>query len=213
MEDYDNKKLKKEIKIDYLVNKISLKQELLLKSLLNFYNNKKNLEIIVPIIKQNTVISLRLLDWLVTNYSKKNNICYSLIQNSDINKYIPSNKHFNLWMDYKNQLKAYSKKQFDPFCRRERIILNIETLEIIIGFDQTYINNDKYIITTVGQLNFFRWAILNKVLDYAFENRKLIEKDMLILSDKKFKNKDTKRQLSKNNHSAKSHELKILIEF
>ena len=43
-------------------------------------------------------------------------------------------------------------KQFDPFCRRDRIQFNY--------------GKDKYIITTVGQLNFFRWAIENKVLDY-----------------------------------------------
>ena len=74
------------------------------------------------------------MDWFVTNYSKKHNICYLTKNNKNIN--------FIVYLDYKNQLKAYSKKQFDPFCRRERISFND-------------INNNE-IITTVGQLNFFQ---------------------------------------------------------
>ena len=63
-------------------------------------------------------------------------------------------------MDYKNQLKAYSKKQFDPFCRRERIIINISDLSWKI-FDDKDDNKckDNELITTVGQLNFFKWFI------------------------------------------------------
>ena len=70
-------------------------------------------------------------------------------------------------MNYKTQLKAYSKKQFDPFQRRDRISF---------GIIQDGIS--KNIITTIGQLNFFRWAIQNKVIDYAAENYASIEKDM-----------------------------------
>jgi len=32
--------------------------------------------------------------------------------------------------------------------------------------------------TTVGQLNFFRWALSNLVIDYILENKQDIEKDM-----------------------------------
>ena len=55
-------------------------------------------------------------------------------------------------MNYKSQLKAFSKKQFDPFCRRKRIKFDYE--------------KSKNIITTIGQLNFFKWIIENKILDY-----------------------------------------------
>lgn len=207
-------KNKKNNKKSYIITKnISLKQELLLTSLVNFYLNKNNLDIIVPIIKQQTILSLRLLDWLVTNYSKKHNICYPLSINNNKDTYMPSNKNFNLWMDYKNQLKAFSKRTFDPFCRRERIVLKLDTLDVIFGDYEKYTNDEKYMVTTVGQLNFFRWAILNKVLDYAYKNKHHIDIDMLEASDKRNKSPSFKRQLSKNNHSAKSHELKILIEF
>jgi len=39
---------------------------------------------------------------------KKYNIVYTITKNN-------INKTFNIYLDYKNQLKAYSKKYFDPF--------------------------------------------------------------------------------------------------
>ena len=66
--------------------------------------------------------------------------------------------------DYKLKLKAYSKKRFDPFCRWERV--NIPY------------HNDQLIQTTIGQLNFFKWAIENSILTYIEENYDSIERDM-----------------------------------
>jgi hypothetical protein len=78
-------------------------------------------------------------------------------------------------MNYKSQLKAYSKKQFDPFCRRERI-------EFSIG--------KKKIITTIGQLNFFKWAIDNLIIEYINDNLINIENDMnLSISSNSLKKK------------------------
>ena len=67
-------------------------------------------------------------------------------------------------MNYKNQLKAYSKKLFDPFCRRERISFQIPGHEAFL--------------TTVGKLNFFRWAIEKGILDYIKGHQPEIEKEM-----------------------------------
>ena len=136
---------------------ISSKKDLLMQSLINFFAVKEHLDHVIPIITGKSKISLRILDWFVTNYSKKNNITYQL----EINK---KKKTFIVYLDYKSQLKAYSKKQFDPFCRRERISF----------FD----HNNNELITTVGQLNFFRWAIENKILEYIIDNFSEIENDM-----------------------------------
>ena len=111
----------------------------------------------LPIINGQSNLSLRIIDWFVTNYSKKKNI--SFIKNDNIYQ-----KQFIVYLNYKKQLKAYSKKQFDPFCRRDRI--------------NFFYNEKNSIITTVGQLNFFRWAIENKVLDYIEDKLKDIEDDM-----------------------------------
>lgn len=144
------------------------KQELLHKSLLTFFRGP-NLHIFLFVLHNKTNLSLRILDWLVTNYSKKNNVTYTL----------PDKKKFNLYLSYKAQLKAFSKKQFDPFCRRERLL-----------FTPTHkVEDELYppFLTTVGQLNFFRWAIQHGVLKYALDNLQHIENDMLVSIQHRYK--------------------------
>jgi hypothetical protein len=136
---------------------ITSKKDLLMQSLIIFFSNRNNLDQVIPIITGKSQISLRILDWFVTNYSKKNNIHYQIVINN-------KTKNFIVYLDYKSQLKAYSKKSFDPFCRRERI---------------SFIDHDNNeLITTVGQLNFFRWAIENDILVYIREYYEIIELDM-----------------------------------
>jgi hypothetical protein len=164
---------------------LSKKEEILIDFLILFY--KDRIEILKDIIYQNNPLSLRLIDWLVTNYSKKYNIIYP------INKKGEDVIYFNIYLDYKNQLKAYSKKFFDPFCRQKRIIIDCETflwkeyseLDPVSTNDSTNIvnvnvnvNKNNFIITTVGQLNFFRWFLENKIFEYAIANIKLIDFDM-----------------------------------
>lgn len=148
---------------------ISSKTLLLLESLIEYY--KKNPSVFTCVITQKNILSLRILDWLVTNYSKKHNIVFK-------NK---NNQNFNIYLDYKNQLKAYSKKYFDPFCRRERIIINIPDLSWKVLENDTCNNksNPNELVTTVGQLNFFRWFIDNGIMNYAIENISQIDKDMV----------------------------------
>ena len=50
-------------------NSISGKNLLLLESLIEYYSNNMNL--FTSIITQKNILSLRILDWLVTNYAKK----------------------------------------------------------------------------------------------------------------------------------------------
>jgi len=131
---------------------VNSKDQLLMKDLSKFYNND-TIKKILPITLGQSKISLRVLDWFITNYCKSNNI---ILNNN--------NKYYNIHLDYKSQLKAFSKKQFDPFCRRERILF--------------YYKDNNYITTTVGQLNFFKWAIENNILDYVENNLKDIEENM-----------------------------------
>jgi len=153
---------------------LSSKTILLLESLIKYYST--NIGILTNIVNQKGLLSLRILDWLVTNYAKKNNIVYSLQKGNTI-------INFNIYLDYKNQLKAYSKKYFDPFCRRERIILNTLDLSWKLITDDTskYVsyNTECEIVTTVGQLNFFKWLIENEVLQYTIQNIQQIDTDMI----------------------------------
>jgi hypothetical protein len=131
--------------------------ELLLNNLMEFYKDSIYLNKMLKIITGESKISLRIVDWFATNYAKKNWTTY-VIENS----FRPI--RFKVYSDYKLKLKAYSKKRFDPFCRWERISIPY--------------NDGTYIETTIGQLNFFKWAIENKVIDYIENNYDDIEKDM-----------------------------------
>ena len=134
-------------------------QDITLKNLYEFYLTDDNINIILPIITSNSNISIRVIDWFVTNYAKKNNIIYEIKDNND------NRRLFNVYLQYKCQLKSYKKKIFDPFCRKEKI-----------GF---YYDEYNCVITTIGQLNFFKWTIEYEVLKYIKNNLKDITEDMI----------------------------------
>lgn len=133
-------------------------KDLLMVSLAKFYSNKSHITDIIGIIEGESKISLRLIDWFVTNFAKK----HSTIITKQVNNNVV---HFNVYLSYRSQLKAYSKQQFDPFRRRERITF--------------YYEKDKTIETTIGQLNFFRWVIFNDILEYIKVHYEPIENDMI----------------------------------
>ncbi len=132
--------------------------ELLLNNLLEFYKEDDNLTQMLKIITGESKISLRIVDWFATNYAKKNYTLY------EMNNKNGDKVRFKVYFDYKLKLKAYSKKRFDPFCRWERISIPYK--------DGTCIE------TTIGQLNFFKWALENRVINYIEDNYDIIEKDM-----------------------------------
>ena len=161
---------------------LSSKDELLRSKLLDFYKDRSNLDILLPIILQQTRLSLRSLDWFVTNYCKKYNISYLLERDPPV-MYFP-------FKSYKSQLKAYSKKFCDPFCRRERVLFDYQS-NTIVDFKPTLkISHKDYIITTIGQLNFFRFAIQDSIIKYAIENISDIENDM----NETLKKRDTEKK-------------------
>jgi hypothetical protein len=129
--------------------------DLLLNNLLKFYEESNNMDYMLRIINGESKISLRIIDWFATNYAKKYYTVYD-IPNTE--------RRFKVYNDYKLKLKAYSKKRFDPFCRWERITVPYK--------------DGKYIQTTIGQLNFFKWALENNVIHFIEENYSNIEKDM-----------------------------------
>ena len=145
------------------------KNELLMEKITNFYNIEENKNTLINILNNKYNVSLRIIDWFVTNYSKKYDTIYDInILDDNITldhgKY---SKQFNVFRSYKAQLKSFSKRNFDPFCRRNRI-------DYMVPSD----NVDIKINTTIGQLNFFRWAIDNLVIEYILKYYDIIEDDM-----------------------------------
>ena len=128
---------------------LGLKQRILMIGLNNYFNNSPKAFYAMLSCLNNTdrSVSLRILDWLVTNYSKAHNITY--------HKPNGGRQCFNVHNEYKACLKAYQKRCFDPFARRERIIVQL---------------HGETTITTPGQMNFFKWAFSNGIIDYAMHS-------------------------------------------
>lgn len=125
--------------------KIECKPELVISSLQRFYSSHPEIDKVLTYLNGEAPLSLRIIDWFVTKYSRKTFIRYPL-----------NGQDFLVYLSYKGQLKAYSKQYFDPNCRRERIMFKIP------GHDQ--------FMTTIGKLNFFRWALESKILEYIEAN-------------------------------------------
>ena len=152
------------------------KQESLLRSLERYYGDAKKRQQFTRVVTRKSKVSLRLIDWLTTNYAKKHNVVYTVGTQGH---------NFNVFLEYKACLRSFSKKYFDPFCRRER-------LDFKDGFGGT-------VTTTIAQQNFFAWAIENGVIDYAEKHVESIEADMLEAIQHRFHEQRTlkRKELSK----------------
>lgn len=124
------------------------KSDILLSSIDSFYGAPENGKTLIQILQKTGGISLRNLEWFITNYSKKTNLMYKT----------NDGKIFSVHCAYKSTLDGYSKKLFDPFCRSDKISYKIPG------------TNDE-INTTVAQLNFIKWCIKNGIINYIQENK------------------------------------------
>ena len=156
-------------------------QDITLRNLYEYYLTDNLIHRIIPIITSNSNISIRVLDWFVTNYSKKYNIMYEFKNNNNDEKF------FNVFLQYKCQLKSFKKKLFDPFCRKQRICF--------------YYDLNKGVVTTIGQLNFFSWALTYGVLDYLENNLEHITNDMIISNKNMIKQYNNDNLISTSNSS------------
>ena len=111
---------------------------------------------LVPIISQTSRVSIRLMDWLLTNYSKEKKIVYQYSNGK-------MKRLFDIHNEYKTTLDGYGRPLFDPFRRNDRVFFTI--------------NDDTY-ETTIGQLNFWRWSDKYKVFGYCLKNADEIDKHM-----------------------------------
>lgn len=126
------------------------RSDTLLDSINQFYEDPKNSQYLTDILDKKSTVSLRNLEWFITNYSKKKSLSY---KTSD-------GKTFTVHCAYKSSLDGYSKKLFDPFCRTDKF-------EYALPNSPTKTT----VTTTVAQLNFIRWCIKNNVIDYIVKNK------------------------------------------
>jgi len=148
-------------------------QDLLLSSISTYYTktlDKRNL--LDKIIQSEYKISLRVIDWFITHYTREKNIVVWLDTKNN-NALVESPTHYNadlkkfhIYLEYRAQLKSYTKMYFDPFRRHDRISFVITKRPL------------KVTETTIGQLNFFRWIFQNNILQYIEKHQEQIEEDM-----------------------------------
>jgi hypothetical protein len=179
---------------DNFINNKSILSELdltkheitLLKSLEDFYDKTNYFSRLKNIIDGNSNISRRTIEYFVTNYSKKTRVLIEC-----------QNKTFNVHSSYKDQLKAHKKKYFDPFGRGVRI---------------PFFYKDSYIITTIAQLNFYKWFFQRNIYDYCLTNLNEIQHS-LSKSTKNFKNKVEKNKNNTVEPKPTSSKRNIIVNF
>jgi hypothetical protein len=125
------------------------RSDILFESIKTFYNDEKNSRYLFDILEKRKGISLRNLEWFITDYSKKINLTYTTNEG----------KNFSVHCSYKSSLDGYSKKLFDPFCRTQKFEYEIPN------------SNGIKIQTTVAQLNFIKWCIQNNIIDYITKQK------------------------------------------
>jgi len=163
--------------------KIECKPELVISSLQRFYLSHPEINKVLTYLNGEAPLSLRIIDWFVTKYSRKNFVRYQL-----------NGQDFLVYLSYKGQLKAYSKQYFDPNCRRERIMFKIP------GHDQ--------FMTTIGKLNFFRWALETNILEYIEAH----EEEIRTGYNAYLKETTQTLKRDKNNTTASSTDSKVSLE-
>jgi hypothetical protein len=172
------------------MEQIQSQEQWVLHRLEKFYANPQNLKKVEDILNGTSPLSLRIIDWFVTNYAKKFNVAFTTSKNV----------YVIVYLSYKSHLKAYSKKMFDPFCRCKRIKFK--------GLD-----------TTVGQLNFFEWVLSDEIIQYLETNRDAVHADMEARLQELKDNveKDTRRKRHELSNSATNslsrHDVTVKVSF
>ena len=154
-----------------IINKFFRKCEYeLVEKMVRIINKDKN--------NDNSCISLRVLEWVVTKCSKKN-----------VDIQIDDKEYFSINIMYKAQLKSYKKKNFDPFRRDRKFCYNYDKKD-----------PSKTVVTTLGQLNFFKWAISNKIIECVEKHYPVIIESM----NKSNKEDKIRKKKKKTSNSVKS---------
>jgi hypothetical protein len=165
--------------------------KVLMESLRTFYySNPVYLDIFLKHTMGHSEVSLRSIDWFVTNFAKKFGTFFftnNLGEVFDADN-VPAEKHtsdlqkFVVHHEYKQYLRGYQKEWLDPFCRGRRIAFEYDQ-HLIDSLHNAETAEHKTVshITTIGQLNFFKWVITTGILKYVSNHIVDIEADMNIV--------------------------------
>jgi hypothetical protein len=131
------------------------RERILLERLEEEYTPSLLRDVLKPLVTQQSPVSLRALDWCVTNYAKQHNVmCSSAVVPGQL---------VNVHHAYRATLGHWKRRLFDPFRRRDRLRVRID---------------DEVLETTLGQANFALWAYRTGVLAFSLGHVDAIEADM-----------------------------------
>ena len=180
---------------------ISEKEKIVAKELVRFYNEEK-LEKIKPIINQEDEISLRLIDWTLTNYSKKYCIKYQL----------SNGRIIDVHESYKNYMTSYKRNiLFDLFRRGKcsKVIYGKKngdkssSSNYPNNWQEEENDNKLSLISGIKQLNSFKCVLEIELIEYIRKNKEKIEDDMRISLRRSAANKKNSKN-NKNNKNSKN---------
>lgn len=126
----------------------------------DWYTKHRIDNILVPIITKKAVVSLRLLDWLVTNYAKQHSVRFQSTNGLSA--------AFHVHGEYGRMRTLWKRRLFDPFRRRRDQSMDLYFTD----------GHGVHYVTTVAQLNFMYWAITYNVHRYSRIYRDVIEAHM-----------------------------------
>jgi len=91
------------------------------------------------------IITMSTINYVSTNYAK------------DFSSYVTiDGKPKYIHQSYRKKLNRWTKKKFDAFCRQTKFPF--------------YYNDNEYVVTTVGQLNYYKWCLEIDLLTFIREN-------------------------------------------
>jgi len=169
MDEEEQKKIKALPRVDevgrfWSVKALAPKPLSRLRQIHRWFSDQVISSLLMPLTRQEDRLSLRALDWLVTNYAKKHNIVLA-----DETTMGPP---LNVYSDYRSMLTYWRRRNFDPFRRHQRIYFMWK--DPMAPKDSPPVIEE----TTVGQLNFLHWASISGIIRYARNNVAKIEEDM-----------------------------------
>lgn len=135
-------------------SKLQRRELTLLHRLEREYSEQLARDVLLPLVTQTSAVSLRALDWAVTNWSKQHNVVCSSSVPGQLT---------NVHHSYRATLGFWKRKLFDPFRRRNRVVLRLDGHEYE---------------TTLGQANFALWTYKSGVLAYVLGHVDAIEEHM-----------------------------------
>lgn len=138
-------------------------------------------KVIVLVVTQHYPVSIRQVDWFVTNYSKTHKTCYPYANDT-------AKRIFDVHEEYKSTRDSYGRKLFDPFRRMGKHK----------QFRVTFTVKGQEYETTLAQLIFWDWADQHDVLQYCIKHSEDIDEHMMKMLElrEKRRNQTGKRKRS-----------------